>query len=63
MVPVCMKLARFVMLAALLGTAGGALSACNTIEGLGKDVAAVGKATSGAAQTTREEIDKATGSP
>lgn len=55
-----LKLFRFLALLALLGAAGGALSACNTIGGLGEDVQAVGKATTGAAEKTGEEIEKAT---
>lgn len=54
------KLLRMVALLVLLGAAGGALSACNTFAGMGEDVSAVGKATTGAAEGTSEAIDKAT---
>ena len=55
-----LKLFRFVALLALLGATGGALSACNTIGGLGEDIQAVGKATAGAAEKTGEAIGNAT---
>jgi entericidin B len=60
-----MSVKRFRLLAllALLGMSGAALSACNTIKGVGEDVSAVGKATSGAAEKTSEEIDKKTTTP
>lgn len=58
-----LNLFRLLAVLAILGVTGGALSACNTIGGLGEDVAAVGKATTGAAETTSKELDKATTSP
>lgn len=35
-----------------------ALSACNTAEGFGEDVAATGNAITGAAQDTRDELEE-----
>jgi predicted small secreted protein len=44
-------------LAAALGIAGG-ISACNTIEGVGKDVEGAGEATQDASKEVKKDIKK-----
>lgn len=50
-------LARFVCALTLLSGVA-LLASCNTVEGAGKDVQAVGEATSDAAKSTKEAITK-----
>ena len=48
---------RLLVLLGLLG-ALGSLNACNTVEGLGKDVEAAGGAIADTADETKEEMSK-----
>ena len=46
---------RMLLALTLLGLFGG-LTACNTIEGAGKDISAAGDAISGTADETKEDL-------
>ena len=46
-------LGKVAVVIAVVGVAGAALTACNTIEGLGKDLSAVGKGISKGATDTK----------
>ena len=47
---------RLVLVAAYVAGTGAILSACNTVEGVGKDVSAGGKAVSGAAKNVKKKL-------
>jgi predicted small secreted protein len=47
---------RVVLLTLALAGFGAGLAACNTVEGLGKDVSAGGRAVSGAAKDVKEKM-------
>ncbi|MCZ6863717.1 MAG: entericidin A/B family lipoprotein [Alphaproteobacteria bacterium] len=49
-------LVRVVLVMMFTATTGIFLAACNTIEGLGKDIEAGGKATSGAARDVKKKL-------
>jgi len=49
-------LVRVALIAILAATTGVFVTACNTIEGLGKDIEAGGKATSGAARDVKKKL-------
>lgn len=46
-------LKKWVLYAVLLAALAAPLSACNTVEGLGRDAKAAGEAITGAAQSTK----------
>jgi predicted small secreted protein len=50
------RLSRLLATLLLLGIAGAALSACNTVNGAGKDVSAAGTAVSGVADDTKAKL-------
>lgn len=50
------RLPRLAVLLLLLGATGVAVSGCNTIEGLGRDVEAAGSTVADTASDTKEEI-------
>ena len=47
---------RVALVAFALAGLGGSLVACNTVEGVGKDVSAGGRAVSGAAKDVKEKM-------
>lgn len=49
-------LVRFGLIAMFTATIGMFATACNTVEGLGKDIEAGGKATSGAARDVKKKL-------
>lgn len=49
-------LLRIALLVMFTATTGVLLAACNTVEGLGKDIEAGGKATSGAARDVKKKL-------
>lgn len=49
-------LVRMALIATFTATTGVLVTACNTVEGFGKDVEAGGKATSGAARDVKKKL-------
>lgn len=49
-------LVRVALVVTFTATTGIFLTACNTVEGLGKDIEAGGKATSGAARDVKKKL-------